>query len=207
MSSLIEREKEFYDIRYVEIAPQNAGGLLAVPGVPKLAGVRMLVCGCGTGVEPIRAARAGANVYTFDISPVSVDNTKMLARMNGFDIKADVMDFHRLAYPDKFFDVVYGMCILHHVDCAVVGRELSRVLKPGGVGYFWENSDRNPILRWFRRIAFGVPGDRQKRRWLFMRRIGSDDEYPLMDEEIDALRQGFDGTVTAYRDNFFFSGC
>ena len=204
MGTLTEREREFYDKFYAKMGLPDIGPPLTIPGAPALEGMRLLVCGCGTGAEPIMAARAGANVFTFDISPVSVENTKTLARMHGFDITADVMDFHRLGYPDNFFDIVYGTAILHHVDCAIVGRELSRVLRPGGVGYFWENSDRNPVLRWFRRIVLGAPGDRQRWRFLFIHRVGTEDEYPLMDEEIDAFRHGFDGTVTAYRDDFVF---
>jgi ubiquinone/menaquinone biosynthesis C-methylase UbiE len=42
-------------------------------------------------------------------------------------------DFHRLDFPDNYFDFVVGSAVLHHADNIVqVLREAKRVLKPGG---------------------------------------------------------------------------
>ena len=123
-------------------------------------------------------------------------------------MKLDLLyfDFHHLKYPDDFFDLIYGKAILHHVDCNLAGREIYRCLKPGGIAFFWENSDRNPILRWFRRKAFGTPGGYQKQKFLFFKRHGTTDEYPLTEEEVDILSEIFDGNIKILHERFnFFS--
>lgn len=193
---IADRERSFYDKLYSSNNAREIQGDFKVPGVEDLEGKRILVCACGSGSEPVLAARAGAEVYTFDISPVSVEKTKELARLNGVRITADVMDFHDLNYPSSFFDLAYGSCVLHHVDCKLAGQGLRRCLKPGGIGAFWENSDRNPIIRWFRRAGFGSPGDdEQRKQFLGFKRNGTTDEYPLTDQEIGILSEIFDGNV------------
>lgn len=203
---IVERERAFYDRVHAKRKPQIAKieGILRIPGVESLHGKSILICSCGTSDEQVRAAKAGAEVYTFDISSAAVEKAKEVADFNGFRIHAEVMDFHRLNYPDNFFDVAYGQSILHHVDCALAGRELYRCLKPGAIAVFWENSDRNPLIRWFRRKAFGVPGSKAKQQFLFFKRIGTPDEYPLTDEEIASLGRIFQGQVRVLHVYFSF---
>jgi len=202
----VNREKLFYDDYWSTIGPHKVHGFLSIPGVQSLNDSKILICSCGRGVEPVLAANAGANVFTFDISPVAVENTKIMAKENNVDIVAEVMNFHELQYPDNFFDYMYGAGILHHVDCQAVGKEIYRVLKPGGVAFFWENSDRNAILRFFRRILFGSPGRYQKRKSLIFKRRGTHDEYPLTEEEVNNLSAIFSGNLMrVYGDFVFFS--
>jgi SAM-dependent methyltransferase len=119
-------------------------------------------------------------------------------------IAAQVMDFHELAYPDGYFDVIYGSAILHHVDCGAVAAELYRCLRPGGVAYFCENSDRNPILRVARRTLFGSPGEVQRSRAFGFVRHGTADEYPLTDDELRELAAVFDGELRIRAPSFVF---
>jgi SAM-dependent methyltransferase len=199
-----ERERAFFDKVYATTRLVKVEGILSIPGIESLAGKRILICSCGSGFEQVRAARAGAEVFTFDISPVAVENARRVAEFNGFRIHAEVMDFHRLDYPDNFFDAAYGWCILHHVDCELAGKELFRCLKPGAIAAFWENSDRNPLIKWFRRKAFGAPGSYQRQRFLFFRRIGTPDEYPLTDDEIASLSAIFKGNIRILHEQFSF---
>jgi SAM-dependent methyltransferase len=55
-----------------------------------------------------------------------------------------------LGYPSKAFDLVLGVSILHHTDVGLVGREVARVLKPGGRALFIEPLAHNAFLRLFR---------------------------------------------------------
>jgi SAM-dependent methyltransferase len=109
-----------------------------------------------------------------------------------------------LKYPDNFFDVIYGSSILHHVDCTVAERQMFRCLKPGGIAYFHENSDRNPILRYLRRLLFGSPGGYQKQKFLFLKRTGTTDEYPLTEKEVAQLSDIFGGHIERYYPRFYF---
>jgi len=127
-----------------------------------------------------------------------------VAEFNNVSIRADVMDFHRLEYPDSFFDHIYGSSILHHVNCEVAGREIYRCLKPNGIAYFLENSDRNPILRYIRRMMFGSPDGYQKKKFLVFTRRGTTDEYPLTEGEVVVLSEVFGGQMKRIHTQFIF---
>jgi SAM-dependent methyltransferase len=189
--STVEREREFYNRFWQQTIPHIIEGGITIPEVSSLMKKRVLICSCGAGYQPVQAANQGAEVFAFDISESAVEKAAEMAAYNKVAINAEVMDFHALKYPDNFFDVIFGTMILHHIDCSIVSKELYRCLKPNGIAYFKENSDRNPILRFFRRACFGKPGEIQKQKFLFFKRGGSSDEYPLTDEEIGEFKQVF----------------
>jgi SAM-dependent methyltransferase len=56
-----------------------------------------------------------------------------------------------LPFPANSFDVVWGNAILHHLDLDRAGRELVRVMRPGGVAVFCEPWGGNPLLALARR--------------------------------------------------------
>lgn len=197
-----ERERDFFDSFWT--AHTNPITPIAIPTVDSLQGKRVLICSCGSGQHPVAAALEGAEVYTFDLSPVAVRKELDIARSHHLTIHADVMDFHELTYPDQFFDIIYGEMILHHVDCARVAKHLYRCLKPGGIAYFFENSDRNPILRLIRRTVFGKPGTVQRQRFLFFKRQGTPDEYPLTESEVAAIAAEFREPPQRFYDRLVF---
>lgn len=43
-------------------------------------GKRILVCSCGSGILPVRAANAGAEVYAVDISEIGIQNAIAVAK-------------------------------------------------------------------------------------------------------------------------------
>ncbi len=204
MNEISEREKAFFNEKWTRTEIRKIQGTIKIPGVDSLKGKRILICSCGSGAHPVCAANTGAEVFAFDISPTAVQKAKEVAEFNGVSITADIMDFHHLKYPNDFFDLMYGVAILHHVDCNLAGREIHRCLNPGGIAFFHENSERNPILRGFRRKAFGIPGGHQKQKFLFFKRHGTTDEYPLTEEEVDILSEIFDGNIKILHDKFVF---
>jgi ubiquinone/menaquinone biosynthesis C-methylase UbiE len=204
MFTIVKREAEFFDKYWQDTEPERIRGFLQIPEVLNLRGAKILICSCGSGVEPVLAANAGAEVFTFDISPVAIEKAYAVAQANNVSIKADVMNFHELNYPDNFFDFIYGSLILHHIDCEKAGNEIYRCLKPNGIAYFWENSDRNPLLRWARRILFGFPGGNQRQKFLFFRRKGTVDEYPLTETELMTLSNIFGGHIKRIYSEFIF---
>lgn len=201
---LTERERAFYDVYWQRSELERVTAKLEIPSLASLAGQRVLVCSCGSGVEPVMAANAGGIVSAFDISPVGVANAQRSAAFNGVAVDVRVMDFHELEYPDESFDVITGSAVLHHVDCARVGPQIWRCLAPGGIAYFQENSDRNPLLRFARRAMFGRPGEVQRSRFLGLRRYGTTDEYPLTEAEIATLNDTFAGTLVRLYPKFCF---
>lgn len=108
--------------------------------------------GCGEGWSTIEYGKRGAEVYCFDISPGSLHNLLHEAEEEGVEkkIRPAVMAAEYLGYPGKTFDLVLGVSILHHTDVSLVGREVARVLKPGGRALFIEPLAHNVFLRLFR---------------------------------------------------------
>jgi ubiquinone/menaquinone biosynthesis C-methylase UbiE len=95
--------------------------------------MRVLIPGCGFGDDAVRIAHIGAEVHAFDISPEIVEIAKNRStRFNYENIQFDVMPTEALIYEDQFFDFVFCLDILHHVDISATIREFRRVLKPGG---------------------------------------------------------------------------
>jgi SAM-dependent methyltransferase len=96
------------------------------------------------------------------------------------------MNAHEMAFPDRFFDLVVGNGILHHLDLAVAMQEVDRILKPGAKALFQEPLGENPLLRLYRSIA----------------RIHTPDECPLTRDDLAYLTRRwniktmFSGLVT-----------
>lgn len=146
-----------------------------------LRGKRALDYGCGHGMAAVVLARAGADVTAFDISEGYVREAESRAAANEVSVRFAVADGERLPFPDGSFDAVWGNAILHHLDMDAAGRELRRVLAPGGVAVFCEPWGGNPIL------------DFARRRLPYRGKHRTRDERPLMPADVEALRVHFPG--------------
>lgn len=113
---------------------------------------RRILC-CGVAREAIIFARAGAEVYGFDISETQIRAIQALAQQRGLGdrVKLQPMAFEEMDYPDSFFDLAYGAAILHHVDLIRGALQLQRVLKPKGKAAFIEPLATNPLVNFARR--------------------------------------------------------
>jgi SAM-dependent methyltransferase len=142
-------------------------------------GLRVLDCGCGHGMAAVVLARRGACVTAFDLSFGYVSEAGRRGRANGVAVSCVQADAHRLPFADGSFDRVWGNAVLHHLDVETAGRELFRVLRPGGLAVFCEPWGENPLLRWARRrLAY-----RAKER--------TPDEEPLRLPQVRRLRRVF----------------
>jgi SAM-dependent methyltransferase len=144
-----------------------------------LHGKQALDYGCGHGMAAVVMARACATVTAFDLSPGYVDEARQRAAANGVRIKCLVADGEQLPFPDSTFDAVWGNAILHHLDLAKAGRELRRVMKPGGIAVFCEPWGGNPLLAFARR-RLPYPGKHR-----------TPDEKPLIRSDLVPLRAIF----------------
>jgi SAM-dependent methyltransferase len=144
-----------------------------------LAGRRVLDFGCGHGMAAVVLARAGARVTAFDLSPGYLDEAGTRARANGVAVAFVQADGERLPFADDSFDRVWGNAVLHHLDPDTAGRELHRVLRPGGVAVFCEPWGENPLLNWARR-RLPYPG-----------KARTPDERPLRRAQVKRLRRIF----------------
>jgi len=100
--------------------PQNAHSLLDV------------ACGTGIVTRRLAAARPGLRVTGLDAAPAMV--RRAAARVPGSVLLADS---RQLPFPDRVFDAVTTVWLLHLVDgpqdAGAIIAECARVLRPGGV--------------------------------------------------------------------------
>ena len=94
---------------------------------------RVLVPGCGFGEDAALIAHMGANVYAFDIASDMTDIAKeRCAHFGHGGIQFAAMPAEDLQYEEDFFDFVFCIDILHHVDISAATTQFRRVLKSGG---------------------------------------------------------------------------
>jgi ubiquinone/menaquinone biosynthesis C-methylase UbiE len=95
-------------------------------------GERVLVVGCGTGLD-LEWIPAGVETVAGDLTPAMVERTRARAARLGKPTDARVMDAQALGLPDASFDATVLHLILAVVpDPAAAIREAERVLRPGG---------------------------------------------------------------------------
>ncbi len=74
----------------------------------------MLEVGCGMGTDLLHAAKLGANVVGFHLSPRSVGLARRHFALSGIDGQFVHGDAEGLPFGDGSFDVVYSFGVLHH---------------------------------------------------------------------------------------------
>lgn len=123
-----------------------------------IAGKRLLVPGCGEGFDAIVAAKLGAVVSAFDISP----DMLAVARARAFEADVEIellpMAAENLSYPDGTFDVIYIRDVLHHCDIVESMRSFQRVARPDAF-LVMDELYTHSMLQRIRNSGFG--------RWLY----------------------------------------
>lgn len=160
-------------------------------------GLRVLEAGCGVGDITLELLARGADVTAFDLSPGLVEVTRQRVARWAPERTANlhVAPLEATGLPSASFDRACGKWILHHADVEAAGRELARVLAPGAQAAFFENYDRNPLLRFARRHLMSVPG---------VARVGTLDERPLSAQDLATLRAQFADLRLEYPSFYLF---
>lgn len=109
--------------------------------------VSVLDAGCGIGLTDGYLRRSYPDITGFDISARSVE----LAREANPGLRYESDERGEFPFPDGSFDVVFAICVMHHVPVGErLGflRRVSRVLRPGGLMAVYEHNPWNPGTRW-----------------------------------------------------------
>ena len=139
----------------------------------RVAGLRLLNVGCGTGGFTVVAHRAGASAVGVDAEPAAVEICRLKADAEKGGPISILGAAEALPFPDACFDVVYCFSTLEHVaSVPATVREMLRVARPGGAVYihapsalacyeghyklFWVPRMPKPLARWYLR-ARGRP--------------------------------------------------
>lgn len=100
-------------------------------------GLRVLDVGCGGGLLSEEFAALGCDVTGIDLSLPTLAAARRHAEASGLSIRYLEGSAEQLAFESGTFDVVCCCDVLEHVESPdAVVREISRVLKPGGVFFF-----------------------------------------------------------------------
>jgi demethylmenaquinone methyltransferase/2-methoxy-6-polyprenyl-1,4-benzoquinol methylase len=94
------------------------------------------VC-AGTNVvgRALLSKEPSLDVQAMDKSAAMQEVGQRLAKQQGFTIKSEIGDVHRLPFPDNHFDIVTLQWASRHLQIVDVFSEINRVLKPGGYFY------------------------------------------------------------------------
>lgn len=126
----------------------------------RLDGMRVLEIGCGRGVgTEIIFERFGAReVDAFDIDSDMVQKARRrLSRYPPERLRLFVGDAARIAAKNESYDAVVDFGIIHHVPGWQGSvKEVSRVLRPGGL-FLFEEVTKQALSRWFYRTFLRHP--------------------------------------------------
>ncbi len=147
-----ERSAQQYDAMAAEYAADNAvspynafyerPATMALLG--KVAGLRVLEVGCGSGILTTWLVDQGAEVTAMDVSPAMLGLVRHSVGERADLVVADLAA--PLPFETASFDVAVASLVLHYVrDWAAALRELCRVLRPRGAVVF---STHHPTMDW-----------------------------------------------------------
>jgi SAM-dependent methyltransferase len=109
------------------------------------ADVRALDVGCGDGLFDAHLRALGALVGV-DPSGAMIERARRLNPHGEYE----VADGTALPQSDGEFDLVFAVCVLHHVPPEsrdTFAHELRRVTRPGGLAVVFEHNPYNPLTR------------------------------------------------------------
>lgn len=108
--------------------------------------IDILDVGCGVGNYHPHLMQRYSSLAGVDVSAASIETAK--TRNPSVDYRS--YDGESLPYADQSFDAVFTICVIHHVpptQWALFGREMHRVLRPGGLALIFEHNPINPLTK------------------------------------------------------------
>ncbi len=189
------REKAFHDVEYEDDSRwQRVDKYYSIRGArvrffdefiaARCRDRAVLEYGCGVGGYSLQLARWGARVTAMDISETAIRRARESANAAGLSIDFRTMDAENLDFPDRAFDLICGIGILHHLQLEQSFKEVARTLKPDGDAIFMEPLGHNPLINLYRRLT---PD------------LRTVDEHPLKLADFELARRHFDSVeVRAY---------
>lgn len=122
---------------------------------------QVLELGAGSGLHTWALVKTGAVVTATDISRNSLKLLQQRIVNAGACVKTQLADMESLPFADATFDVVACAGSLSYGNPSLVGTEIRRVLRPGGLLVCVDTLNHNPIYR-FNRWLHYLRGERTK---------------------------------------------
>ncbi|MBP3193923.1 class I SAM-dependent methyltransferase [Natronogracilivirga saccharolytica] len=166
------RLKAEFDKRYMKLVKERAEGS------------KVLEIGCGPNINTPHWVDIAAECHGIDISDVAISQARERLGKPYSNTHLSVMNAESMEYDDNYFDVVCGKGIIHHLNTESAFKEVSRVLKPGGLAVFIEPLGHNPFINLYRRLT---------------PKMRSDDEHPLLMSDIEVSQRYFGNVNTDFQ--------
>lgn len=102
--------------------------------------------GCGVGLTHSRLTPRFASLHGLDVSKDAIEEA---ARRNP-SVRYASYEGESFPFSDAAFDVVFAICVLHHVvspSRPALVAEMARVTRPGGLVVVFEHNPYNPLTR------------------------------------------------------------
>lgn len=106
--------------------------------------VDVLDLGCGLGNSHKLLRPCLRSLTGIDVSKESIE----LAQAHNSEVNYSSFDGLEVPFPEKSFDVVFAVCVFHHVPVGNrvrLANEARRVLRPNGMFVVFEHNPRNPL--------------------------------------------------------------
>jgi SAM-dependent methyltransferase len=170
----VEREKQFHNTWANEIdlseilvresfeSPTAIENRYILEQMGNIRGLKILDLGSGAGEGAVYLAMKGAEVWATDISDGLLKVGQALAEKHGVQFVSVQADAGNLPFDDNTFDYVFGNGVLHHVPLLPTYKEVQRILKKGGKGFFIEPLPYNPAINVYRHLAKAVRTEDEK---------------------------------------------
>jgi SAM-dependent methyltransferase len=104
----------------------------------------VLDVGCGVGNSLSLLAGTVGRLAGVDVSEACIAR----ARRRSAEVECATYDGLHLPHPDATFDMVFSVCVFHHIalaDRVPLARDIRRVLRPNGTFAIFEHNPRNPL--------------------------------------------------------------
>lgn len=108
--------------------------------------LKILDIGCGVGTLDQYLCSHFQSLHGVDISAGLIE----AAKKANPTVQYQTYDGNRMPYADESFDVVFTVCVLHHVEPKNrhhFFNEMKRVTKKGGMSLVFEHNPYNPLTR------------------------------------------------------------
>ena len=140
--------------------------------------------GCGAGNFSQKIATSNPlKLFGIDISEVSINKAKEIAKNLNLKIDYSVDNCERTKFKAETFDLVFGSGILHHLNLEKSVDEINRILKNNGEMIFLEPLGTNPLINFYRKLT---PNSR------------SSDEHPFLKKDFDFICSLFNEVTIRY---------
>ena len=121
----------------VEVAEEELG---------ELSRLDALDVGCGIGLTDRLLADAFGSLSGLDVSEAAIE----VAAEENPRVRYAAYDGETFPFADAAFNVVFAICVLHHVPPPLrpsLVAEMARVARPGGIVVVFEHNPYNPLTR------------------------------------------------------------